>query len=230
MRRNADAVASLAAACREREVPLVLVSTNEVFDGERGDGRGYTETDTPRPANPYGASKLAGEQAAQRAFGGVSGLWIARTAWLYGPPGNDFPEKILAASDKRAEEDPLPVVADETGSPTFARDLARALLELVQSVDRGLFHLVNAGSATRYEWAQAVLARCRPGRLVRPIERRDFARDSSSPAWGVLDCQAAADVGVVVRGWRSALADYLASICAASPSVGLARSRPDTMG
>jgi dTDP-4-dehydrorhamnose reductase len=213
IRRNADAVASLSRACVARGVPLVLISTNEVFDGDRSDGLGYTEADPPRPGNPYGASKLAGEEAAQRAFGTMAGLWIARTGWLYGPPGNDFPEKILAASDRRGEEEPLPVVADETGSPTFTRDLARAMLELVGAVDGGLYHLVNAGIATRYDWADAVLDRCRPGRRLRPISRRDFVRASAPPAWSVLDGGRAARVGVSLRDWRAALSDYLDLLC-----------------
>lgn len=213
MRRNADAAASLSGACAALSVPLVLISTNEVFDGERKDGSGYTETDAAQPLNPYGASKLAGEQAAQQAFGGVPGLWIARTAWLYGPPGNDFPAKILRASDGLSANEPLPVVGDETGSPTFTGDLARALLDLVAATDGGLYHLVNTGAATRYDWAAAVLNRCRPGRRLRPISRPDFKRPSLAPAWGVLDGAKAAGLGIHLRDWRAALADYLDSVC-----------------
>lgn len=212
MRRNADAVASLSSACVARGVPLMLISTNEVFDGERADGLGYSETDLPVPRNPYGASKLAGEQAAQQAFGGLPGLWVVRTAWLYGPPGNDFPEKIIVASDRQAPDEALPVVTDETGSPTFTRDLALAMVDLVERVDGGLYHLVNAGTATRYEWAAAVLDRCRPERRLRPISGSDFERASIPPAWSVLDCARAAGVGVHLREWRAALADYLDSL------------------
>ena len=117
-------------------VDLVLVSTNEVFDGQRTDGRGYGPGDPPRPVNPYGASKLAGEIAARAAFArrwrrleagpgtplaARPQLAIVRTAWLFGPPGNDFPAKILAAADRaRAAGEPLRVVGDEVGSPTYA--------------------------------------------------------------------------------------------------------------
>ncbi len=211
-RRNADAVERLAQACLARGTGLAIVSTNEVFDGRRDDGRGYSEDDPTAPANPYGASKLAGEAAAQRVFDGRPGLWIARTAWLYGPPGNDFPAKIVAASDRFFGED-LPVVADETGSPTYTGDLARAIVELTRGVDGGLFHLVNAGQATRYEWAAAVLAHCRPGRALRPISQRDFQRASTPPAWGVLDGSRAASVGIRLRPWGDALGDYLPEVC-----------------
>jgi dTDP-4-dehydrorhamnose reductase len=118
MRRNGEATGVLAAACHARGVGLVVVSTNEVFAGDRTDGQGYVETDAAAPRNPYGASKLAGEEAARAVFGDGPGLWIARTAWLYGPPGNDFPDKITQAADRLPESERLPVVDDEWGSPT----------------------------------------------------------------------------------------------------------------
>jgi dTDP-4-dehydrorhamnose reductase len=216
MRRNADALATLSRACVARGIRLVVLSTNEVFDGERKDGLGYTEADPTRPRNPYGASKLAGERAAQQTFGTMSGLWIARIGWLFGQPGKDFPEKILAASDERAEDDPLPVVADQTGCPTLSSDVARALLELVGAVDGGVYHIVNSGIATRYEWAKAILDRCRPGRRLRPIAQHDFKRASTPPRWGVLDGGKVALLGLELRDWRLALADYLAVLCADS--------------
>jgi dTDP-4-dehydrorhamnose reductase len=208
-RRNAEAVAALATACRAHGAGLLLVSTNEVFDGERTDGRGYTETDTVGPRNPYGASKLAGEEAARAAFDGAEGLWIVRTAWLYGPPGADFPDKITAAADRLGAE-PLPVVADEIGSPTYTLDLARAIHALLERTSGGLFHLANDGATSRYEWAQAVLAVRRPGRQLTAISRTQFERASDPPPWGVLDSGRAEAAGVVMRPWRTALAEYLA--------------------
>ena len=101
--RNGTATGILATACAERGIDLIVVSTNEVFDGRRTDGRGYLPTDDTAPLNPYGASKLAGERAATDAYEGVGAsgaLGIVRTAWLYGPPGNDFPSKILAAAER----------------------------------------------------------------------------------------------------------------------------------
>lgn len=207
MRRNGQAVSAIAAACREVGSDLVLVSTNEVFDGERRDGRGYTEDDTAGPRNAYGASKLAGEEAARDAFGSAPGLWIVRTAWLFGPPGNDFPDKITAAAD--TVKGPLPVVSDEIGSPTYALDLAQAMWELIGRVDGGTYHLVNAGSASRLEWARAVLDVRRPGRETRPISASEFVRASEPPRWGILDTSRAAAIGVTMRPWHEALSEYL---------------------
>ena len=213
VRRNATAVEELAQACANRNTGLVLISTNEVFDGDRGDGAAYAETDETGPRNPYGQSKLAGEHAAREAFGGWAGLWVVRTAWLYGPPGNDFPAKIVAAADRLDAGDALPVVADEHGSPTYAFDLGRAILELVERTPGGLFHLVNPGSVSRLEWARRVLEVMRPGRAVRPISRTEFSRASDPPPWGALDTALAQRVaGIHMRAWHEALDSYLSTV------------------
>lgn len=214
--RNATAAGELAAACANAGVRMLLVSTNEVFDGARNDGRGYLETDEVRPVNEYGASKLAGEEAARDAFaqsGREDLLRIARTAWLYGPPGNDFPTKIIAAADRLEPGSALRVVSDEFGSPTYTVDLARALVELVELTPAGVYHLTAAGHASRYEVAQEVLGRCRPGTAMEPTSQSDFQRVSSPPPWGVLDCSRAASYGITLRDWHEALAEYLSSIC-----------------
>jgi dTDP-4-dehydrorhamnose reductase len=210
-RRNGDAAAALASACRERGVGLVLISTNEVFSGERTDGLGYREEDEPSPPNPYGASKLAGEIGAKQAFGSSVELWIVRTAWLYGPPGNDFPDKIVAAADRLPEGDPLPVVADEVGSPTSSQELAAAIIELLARTDGGVYHLANAGAASRRDWADRVLAARRPGRTTRPISAAEFERASTPPRWAVLSSDRAAASGVRMRDWSVALDVYLAA-------------------
>lgn len=215
-RRNATAAGELAAACANGGVRMLLVSTNEVFDGARTDGRGYLETDEVRPVNRYGASKLAGEEAARDAFaqsGREDLLWIVRTAWLYGPPGNDFPAKIIAAADRLEPGSALRVVSDEFGSPTYTVDLARALVDLVEQAPGGLYHLTAAGHASRYQVAEHVLGRCRPGTTMEPTMQRDFQRASSPPPWGVLDCSRARSYGVGLRDWHEALAEYLSSTC-----------------
>lgn len=210
LRRNGAAVGELARACIDAGSQLVLVSTNEVFDGDRADGRGYVETDETRPRNAYGRSKLAGEEAARAAFADADGLWIVRTAWLYGPPGAGFPEKIVGAADRLPADDALGVVDDEYGSPTLGADLARAILQLVDVTHGGTYHLVNEGQATRHEWARRVLAARRPERRMRAISRAEFERASDPPPWGVLDTSRASGAGVTLRGWQDALGEHLA--------------------
>jgi dTDP-4-dehydrorhamnose reductase len=106
MRRNGTAVGELARACARRGIDLVVISTNEVFDGRRTDGLGYAPGDGRNPINPYGAAKAEAERLATAAFeadGARGRLGIVRTSWLHGPPGNDFPARIAAAGrDRRA--------------------------------------------------------------------------------------------------------------------------------
>jgi len=243
MRRNALAVAELADACVRSGTDLVLVSTNEVFDGRRTDGRAYTPEDGPRPGNPYGASKLAGEAAAQAAFLGHGGLIehpgapgrsgapgavsasaavgmparpaaapqlaIVRTAWLYGSPGNDFPVRILAAADRaRAAGEPLRVVGDEIGSPTFAPDLAEGILDLLASgTFAGIHHIVNAGAVSRADWGRHILAALEVEVPIVETSLAAWTRPSTPPAWSVL-APTALPSGEPLRPWQAAFADY----------------------
>lgn len=224
--RNGAATGTLARACTARGLDLIVVSTNEVFDGRRTDGHGYGPDDPPNPINPYGASKLAGEQAATEAYGrgesqgGMGALGIVRTAWLFGPPGNDFPAKILSAAERaRGAGEPLRLVADEVGSPTYSRDLADAIAELIGSgAIGGVHHVVNGGAASRAEWGREVL---RQAAVLLPRAGLDVAtedvpastwpRASTPPAWAVLQPTPLPGVEPL-RPWQAAIADYLPAL------------------
>lgn len=214
MRRNGIATGEMARACAAAGVDLVYVSTNEVFDGEREDGSGYVEGDSPNPLNPYGLSKLRGEEEARAAYAGATpAAWIVRTSWLFGRPGNDFPARIIAAADALPPGESLRVVGDEVGRPTSAVDLARALIKLPELAAPGAYHLANAGQASRLEWARAVIGRCRPGVEVTEIGLADRPRPSRPPRWAVLDTRRAEGLGLALSPWRDAVADYLEEIC-----------------
>ncbi len=243
MRRNGTAVGELAESCVRHGAGLVTISTNEVFDGLRTDGRPYLPDDRPNPANPYGAAKLEGERAARAAYGATSEqfaraarrlsdrpvaamppLAIVRTAWLFGPPGNDFPAKIVAAG-RRALADglPLKVVADEIGTPTYAPDLARAIVALLrEAADAGLgalagiHHLVNVGQGSRAEWARAVLTLARVDVPTEDVPMTTWPRPSTPPLWGVLETTPLPR-GERLRPWQEALAEYLAASSSTGP-------------
>ena len=209
--RNGHATGVLARACSERGLDLVVVSTNEVFDGTREDGLGYAPSDDPNPANPYGASKLAGERAAQDAYeaGHDGQLAIVRTAWLFGPGQPDFPAKILAAA-KRAEAagERLRAVNDEWGCPTYVADLAEGIVELLaEGSFGGVHHIVNGGTATRADWARDVLARARLAVDVDEVPAATWERASRPPRWGVLE-RTPLPAGEPLRPWPAAMADY----------------------
>ena len=212
MQRNGGATGVLAAACAERGIDLLVVSTNEVFGGDRGDGVAYAPDDAQAPANAYGRSKLAGERAAADAFearGSSGALGIARTAWLFGPPGRDFPHKILDAAAKALSDgQPLRVVGDEWGTPTFAADVADAIVELLaEDALAGVHHLVNGGRATRATWAEDVLDRLGVRAAVEHVPGTTWARASVPPRWGVL-ATTPLPSGEPIRAWQAAMADY----------------------
>ena len=211
-RRNGDATGVLAAACAARGVELLIVSTNEVFSGDRDDRLGYAPTDPTEPLNAYGSSKLAGERAATAAFeeaGRPGSLGIARTAWLFGPPGRDFAHKILdAAAKAQAEGGPLRVVGDEWGTPTYAADVADAIVELLGAdALAGVHHLVNGDIATRATWAEDILDRLGVRAAVEPVPGTTWTRASVPPRWGVLAATPLPG-GEPMRSWRAAMADY----------------------
>ena len=211
MRRNGTATGILARACAARGIDLVVISTNEVFDGRRLDGRGYTPADEPAPANPYGASKLAAETAARDAFaaGGTGRLGVVRTAWLFGPGAPDFPVKILAAADRAAAAgEPLRVVGDEWGCPTYVADVAEALVELLAAdAPGGIHHVVNGHFATRADWARYVVARAGVQVDVVDVPAATWDRASTPPRWGVLE-PTPLPGGEPLRPWPDAMADY----------------------
>ena len=211
MARNAVATGVLARACAERGTDLLVVSTNEVFDGSRTDGRPYEPGDRPNPGNPYGASKAEGERLAAEAFAGRPGgaLGIVRTAWLFGAPGHDFPSRILGAADAAlATGESLRVVNDEWGTPSYTADVADAIVELLADDSiGGTHHLVNGLVATRADWARDALRRAGLDVLVMDVPSTTWQRPSRPPRWGVL-APTPLPSGEPLRPWPDAMADY----------------------
>ncbi len=203
-RVNALGTQNVALACQRAGAALLYISTNEVFDGAKG--APYLEFDDPHPINPYGASKLAGERCVQTL---LHHWYIVRLAWLYSPGGNHFPGKIIAAARRQGS---LRVVTDEIGNPTYVLDVARALAQLIQTRRFGIYHLVNEGYTSRYEWALRVLQLAGLGHIpVAPAVLADYPRDSTPPRWGALANLAASSMlGLRLRPWQEALDEYLA--------------------
>ena len=210
-KRNGDAVRTVAEAAATRGIDLIHVSTNEVFDGSRAHDRGYLPDDPPSPRNPYGASKLAGEVAAMAAYDGADArLGVVRTSWLYGPPGNDFPTKILGAAERASGAgEGLKVVGDEYGSPTYAHDVAEAVVELLaEDAIEGIHHVVNGGVASRADWARELFRQTGTDMRIDEVPAATWERASTPPSWGVLQ-PTAVPSGEPLRSWQAALADYL---------------------
>lgn len=223
LRRNGIATGELATASRARGAGLLVVSTNEVFDGRRLDRVPYRPGDEPNPINPYGASKLAGERAALAAYAmgspGGPQLGIVRTAWLFGPGAPDFPVKILAAAHAAATRgEPLRVVGDEWGTPTYTADLAAAIVRLVEAGSyAGIHHVVNAGGASRAEWARDIVARAGVEVELEEVPMATWSRPSTPPSWGVLE-PTPLPGGGPLRAWQDAMAEYAPILLAGGAS------------
>ena len=209
--RNGIATGVLAEACAARGTDLLVVSTNEVFDGSRIDGRPHEPDEPVSPGNPYGASKADGERRAVEAYAARTGasLGIARTAWLFGAPGRDFPSRILDAAERaRSAGEPLRAVGDEWGTPTYTADVADAIVELLaDDAVAGTHHLVNGLFATRADWARYVVTRAGLEVEVVDVPSSTWERPSRPPRWGVL-APTPLPSGEPMRAWPDAMADY----------------------
>ncbi|MFH1277373.1 MAG: dTDP-4-dehydrorhamnose reductase [Candidatus Eisenbacteria bacterium] len=204
---NEKGAAIVAAASAARRARLVAVSTDFVFDGRKGEP--YVEADEPTPVSAYGRSKRAGERAVLEAYPEAA---VVRTAWLFGEGGTgNFVTAILAAADHGR---PLRVVDDQIGSPTYAVDLGAALVRLARRKGEGIFHGVNAGEASRYDFARAILDLSgRRGVAIEAIKSDDVDRPAQRPARSTLGGKRLAEAGVPsMRPWRAALEEYLVRI------------------
>jgi dTDP-4-dehydrorhamnose reductase len=201
-RVNGIGTQHIALACQRSGAAMVYVSTNEVFDGKRA--RPYLEWDHPRPINPYGASKLAGEFFTRSL---LSRHYIVRTAWLYALGGNGFPSKIIRAADQHGR---LRVVVDEISSPTYAPDLAQAIVQLIGTNFYGTYHFTNEGACSRYQFALKVLDLSGRGKVpVEPITIDQYPRLSTPPLNCVLRNFCGAQHGITLRPWEQALQEFL---------------------
>jgi dTDP-4-dehydrorhamnose reductase len=210
-RSNAQATQNVAAASKDARAYLIAVSTDMVFSGDGG--APYAEDAPTAPVSAYGWSKLKAEQAVLEA---ASGFAVARTAWLYGGAGKHFPRTVLTVLRDRGG---MEVVDDEFGSPTYAGDLAEALVGLASRRGEGIFHLVNSGRASRFTLARetARIAGFDP-QQVRPTSTGAFLEryplPARRPADSTLRNLRAAALAIMLRDWREAVRDYVPVLAA----------------
>lgn len=203
---NAIGTLNVVGAACEVDACFLYISTNEVFDGARRSP--YEESDSPNPINAYGYSKLCGERAVVER---CSRYYVVRTAWLYGDSDRHFPAKLLRAAAANAD---LRVVNDEIATPTWCRDLAQAVVRLVMSeAPSGVYHLTNAGEASRYQWALRMFERAGLDVRVTPVTTREYRDGTESPRkppYSVLANTVGARAGIVLRDWREAFDEFTA--------------------
>jgi dTDP-4-dehydrorhamnose reductase len=201
---NRDGAAVVAAACARRQLPLVHVSSADVFDGALA--RPWREDDPVSPINVYGASKAAGEAEIRRR---LETHLILRTSWLFGA---GFVRAITALG---LESSVLRILAAETARPTAAPDLAAVIARVADRLVGGVpvwgtFHFANAGETSRAEFVETILRKSGLPTRIEPIAAAEEVRSACRPANAVLDCTRIARVyGIEPRPWREALAELL---------------------
>lgn len=205
-RSNTAGTQNVAVACLENGIPLVLVSTGAVFWGDKPDP--YVEFDSPRPANVYGRSKLAGEEIVASL---LKDYLIVRAGWMIGGGERDkkFVGKIvrLMAEGKKN----LKVVNDKWGSPTYAKDFLIGIEGLIRGQARGLFHLANEGRCSRYEIALRIrnLLRC-PEIELEPVSSDQFPLPAPRARSEAIDNQQLRLLGFPpMRPWEEAIQEYV---------------------
>jgi dTDP-4-dehydrorhamnose reductase len=171
-RANCDGPRVLAEAAGEAQAAILHVSTDYVFDGEKG--APYDELDRPNPLSAYGESKLAGEKAVRSAN---PRHYVVRTAWVYAHGGQNFPLTILALGG----QGPVRVVDDQRGSPTYAPHLAEAIARLVATEAFGTWHLAGGGEASWYELTCELFRLRGMATPVSPVKTADFPRPAKRP-------------------------------------------------
>lgn len=206
---NAVAPAVLAAETAARDVPLIHLSTDYVFDGAK-DGA-YAEDDPVAPLGVYGASKEGGEQGVRT---GNPKHVILRTAWVYGPDRANFVKTMLRVGKGRES---VSVVDDQFGNPTNTGDIARAIRAIADAIETGdahwgTYHLAGTGDASWHEFAAKIFAIVGPRwealPEVKPIPSADYPTPAERPANSRLDCaKLERDYGFKARDWGAALAE-----------------------
>ena len=206
---NAAAPALLATACARVGARLAHVSTDYVFPGDRVGGPPYDVDDETGPRSAYGRTKLAGELAVREILPDAS--WVVRTAWVYGATGHNIVKTMARLERERLT---VSVVADQTGSPTWSRDLARALYALArEDAAAGTYHCTNRGETTWHGFTRAIFEElgADPDR-VRPITTAEYPTPAVRPAYSALSPRAWDEAGLPrMQGWREALGEAFAT-------------------
>lgn len=197
---NALGAENLAKACATFNTTLIHISTDFVFEGNKSIP--LEETEIANPINIYGLTKLEGENVIRAQ---LENYFILRTSWLYSEYGNNFVKTMLRLGDTHKE---LRVIADQVGTPTYAIDLAKCILEIINrdSMDYGIYHYSNEGTASWFDFAKAIFDIKGNDIKVTPISTSDYITKAARPAYSVMDkTKIKTKLGMEVPYWRESL-------------------------
>ncbi len=202
MKVNAEGTENIARVCQELDLPMMYISTDYVFDGE-GE-RPWEPQDPCDPLNVYGKSKYLGEVAVQKY---LEKYYIVRIAWVFGTNGKNF---IKAMLNKATTTDKVTVVNDQVGSPTYTRDLAVLVVDMMETDRYGIYHATNEGICTWYEFACEIFAQAGIAMEVAPISADEYPAKAKRPHNSRMDKSKLDEEGFRrLPTWQDALKRYL---------------------
>lgn len=201
---NASAVKTLAEICVDQKIRMIHISTDYVFDGEAN--RPITELATPNPISVYGKSKLEGEN---HVLSILANAYIIRTAWVYSSFGKNFVKSIRHLASQR---ETLGVVSDQIGTPTYAYDLASAILQIVDAVHQGqadepgIYHFTNEGVTSWYDFAYFLVRESNLNCRIQPISTEQYKTAAVRPKFSLLDkSKIKATFAIQIPHWSDSL-------------------------
>ena len=212
---NKDGVRNIALFSAKRQIRLIHISTDYVFDGrQEGGSIVYTENDKTNPINIYGKSKLAGEEKIKEM---LDEYFIIRTAWLYGFNGNNFVFTMLRSFK---EKEIIKVVDDQWGSPTYTKDLVELIFKIIESdIDKyGIYHFTNEGVTNWYEFARAIYSKAKKLDLIsdskkveiKAIKTEECPTVATRPKNLILSKdKIKKEFNLDIRDWKEALTDFI---------------------
>jgi dTDP-4-dehydrorhamnose reductase len=199
---NAIGPKNLAITASESEIPLMHFSTDYVFDGKKGSP--YFVWDRPTPLSNYGQSKLYGERLVSLF---TNRCFVVRLSWVFGAGNTNFVKKILEWSK---EKDELKVVDDQISSPSYTVDLSRAIIDLLETGNYGIYHMTNTGHCSRYEWAKYILELTGwKGKMI-PVKSAEFKTPAQRPELSALDGFPLKEtIGYELPDWKDATERFI---------------------
>ena len=213
-RENADkvnhlAVKYLAQVAKEQDISLVHISTDYVFDGKNY--KPYTEEDPTNPQGVYGATKLAGEKAMQEI--NPKNSIIIRTSWVYSSYGANFVKTMLRLGKEREE---LGVIYDQVGTPTYAKDLAQTILDIIPQLKNEkvkVYHYSNEGVLSWYDFAKEIMKMAKLECNINPIETKDYPTPAKRPHYSLLNkAKIKSEFGITIPYWKDSLDECLQTL------------------
>lgn len=200
---NGEAVGNLAKNCAKINARLIHISTDYVFDGAATSP--YLEDHPVDPVNFYGASKLKGEQLATQ---NLASTVVIRTSWVYSFFGNNFVKTMLRLMKERST---INVIDDQYGSPTYARDLAEAIMQMVvrNDIAGGIYHFSNEGNITWFQFAIAIRDLANLSCEVKAIDTSGYPTPAKRPGYSVMSKEKIKSIGIEIKDWKNSLAECI---------------------